>query len=182
MRKSPQIPVTCLGQLPPPTQEREAENVSSDVEVGSLDKHTEQLRGKGSWVPLSPHHQPPCALAPFSTSFFQHILAGEIGSCLNGSSITQLCLHAHCFSTGWAQQREGKKPQIPPKSASSTFSLTTIPLFAKHPAGAAASHQPVSLYCFSREKYMGLKKKKNHLLQTCCRTSSKQFAGAWQLP
>lgn len=48
MRKSPQIPVTCLGQLPPPTQEREAENVSSDVEVGSLDKHTEQLRGKGS--------------------------------------------------------------------------------------------------------------------------------------
>lgn len=30
MRKAPQIAVTCLGQLPPPTQKREAENVDSE--------------------------------------------------------------------------------------------------------------------------------------------------------
>lgn len=98
---------------------------------------------------------------------------------LHHTAVFACSLLQHWLST---TKRGKKKTQIPPKSASSTFSLTTIPLFAKHPAGAAASHQPVSLYCFSREKYMGLKKKKNHLLQTCCRTSSKQFAGAWQLP
>lgn len=126
--------------------------------------HRAAQEGGGVESPgLLQHHRPPRVLAPFSTSFSQHIIAGETGSCREGSSITQLCLCAHSFSTVWAQQREGKKPQIPPKSASSAFSA--IPLTAKHPARAAAAHQPVSLCCFTREKYTGLKKKKI----TCCK-------------
>lgn len=42
----------ALGNCPLPPKKREAENVSSDVKVGRLGKHTEQLRREGQLRPL----------------------------------------------------------------------------------------------------------------------------------
>lgn len=51
--------------------------------------HRTAQEGRGVESPgLPQHHRPLRALAPFSTSFFQHIIAGETASCPDGSSIT----------------------------------------------------------------------------------------------
>lgn len=144
-----------------PHQKREAENVNSNVKVGGLGKHTEQLRREGELGPLgclsTTNHLVSYLSSPqaFSSTLTQENLEAAL---MEAPSHSCVCVLTPSALAEHNKERE-KTTQIPPKSASSIFSA--ISLTAKHPARAAAAHQPVFLCCFSREKYMGLKKIKS---------------------
>lgn len=105
----------------PSHQKREAENVNSNVEVGSLGKHREQLRREGELG----------ALGCLSTT--NHLLSHLPSPQAFPSTLQQEKLEAALMeapphscvcvlSTGWAQQREGKNHSNPTKICFQHFS------------------------------------------------------------
>lgn len=174
VRKAPQIAVTCLGQLPPPTQEREAENSSSDVKVGRLGKHTEQLRREGQLSPLG-------CLSPLLHKLYPAHYSRRNWKLpwwkLHHTAVFACSLLQHWLST---TKRGGKKTPNPTKICFQHFFCN--PFNCQTSSWSSSSSPTCFSLLFQQGKVYGLKKKKNHLLQTCCRTSSKQFAGAWQPP
>ena len=174
MRSAPQIAVTHLGHLPPPTP---AEQQKGKDLLAS----TQSSSGGTGAAPLGSlstiHHAGGLAPTPCSRKLFpaNYSKKNRKVPWRRGTSSTQLGVYGagplQCF--GCAEQGELKKPQIPLKSA----------------PGASANNwveqqQLWGLFCFavSLGESIWELKKKNHLLHTCCSPSSKQFAVAWQPP
>lgn len=100
------------------------------------------------------YHASVLAPTPFSTSFFQQIIAREIGSCPDGGappSHSWVFVVLAPFSALAEQNRERKKKTKSHQNLLPSASSAN-PVSAKQLAGAAMA---VLLCCFTRGKYMG---------------------------